>query len=693
MADTSQSQPAAQMAAPKKHKPVRASADHDDGGGDDGALSSISDFGLPASQISRIFKDAAGASKMSLARDAREAMNQSTVTFVNYITALAHEVATKAKKKTINANDVLAAVEAAEMADMLPTLRIALEQYQAQKSQKKSSSSSARQPAAPTAAAPAAPAAVVVAAPPPPPPPVAVANEEEDDEEIDIMETSDGTLANEHGGHGRDLTLATAKAAMATASPAAAALDSAIGGSPTTATATTTLTLSEEQSTAITESVAQHALRQPEILRILLRYVAVATGALREATLVDSAWHAAVIRHINALLPLPSPASLAVTATRGVARRVPPAAFATHCVTRTYVAATIRAHPRGLPRLLRVFHYIDAWRSSEPRLRDLMLVVASQPQPRHPRKHGAPAKAAADPVLPLVLDTFLHACPRSANMGFVWATMETVLERDAHAVLTHLSALALRAHPAAVAAGVAPQPNSAQEVREAAVLAALRDETTALEGEGGAKFKDHTAIIRHRLTVVDRHLLLNVYAWCTRWIALLQHAPPATGSAAPKTVAAATAEPTAAAPATPTSPPTTIATALSAAKPFPAILSGDAIDATLAHLFCGLDAARRRAWESLLRQILRCTNKWLSIVCTISRVMDTVTEHAQLVVEVQQQAGVAGVAAPGENAGAAPPSVVAQQQQPAPQQQVEEVAADGPADATDTPAAGAPIEE
>ncbi|KAI9220104.1 histone-fold-containing protein [Blastocladiella britannica] len=88
---------------------------------------SIDDLLLPHSQISRIFKDAMPGTTLNVSREARIALNQATITFINYIAALAHEITTKAKKQTISANDLLSAIQAAEMHDLLPALREALE--------------------------------------------------------------------------------------------------------------------------------------------------------------------------------------------------------------------------------------------------------------------------------------------------------------------------------------------------------------------------------------------------------------------------------------------------------------------------------------------------------------------------------------------------------------------------------------
>ncbi|ORZ37377.1 histone-fold-containing protein [Catenaria anguillulae PL171] len=99
----------------------------------------VDDLLLPLAQITRILRTLYVPDKMSLSREARIGMNQATITFVNFITALAQEIAAKAKKKTISANDVLSAIEAAGFQEFLPILREALEQLQKQKEDKRSS--------------------------------------------------------------------------------------------------------------------------------------------------------------------------------------------------------------------------------------------------------------------------------------------------------------------------------------------------------------------------------------------------------------------------------------------------------------------------------------------------------------------------------------------------------------------------
>ncbi|KNE71367.1 hypothetical protein AMAG_15601, partial [Allomyces macrogynus ATCC 38327] len=105
----------------------------------DEASSSINDYGLPKSQITKIFKESVPPGT-NLQREAREALDQATVTFVNYLTFMATEITTKAGKKTISPNDVLTALEAMEMPDLVPTLREALDQFQQQKQAKRAAS-------------------------------------------------------------------------------------------------------------------------------------------------------------------------------------------------------------------------------------------------------------------------------------------------------------------------------------------------------------------------------------------------------------------------------------------------------------------------------------------------------------------------------------------------------------------------
>ncbi|KAJ3370142.1 DNA polymerase epsilon subunit 3 [Allomyces arbusculus] len=133
--------------------------------------SSINDYGLPKSQIAKIFKESVPPGT-SLQREAREALDQATVTFVNYLTFMATEITTKAGKKTISPNDVLTALEAMEMPDLVPTLREALDQFQQQK-QAKRAASGPKTKDVPSSA-------------PPTEPPVPSAEVDEPDAEIDL---------------------------------------------------------------------------------------------------------------------------------------------------------------------------------------------------------------------------------------------------------------------------------------------------------------------------------------------------------------------------------------------------------------------------------------------------------------------------------------------------------------------------
>ena len=101
------------------------------------------DAAFPMAAMNRIVQaaiaDAAaqGAPKASVSRDAKDALNTSGVTFVNYITHLALEEAKKGKRTTVSAADVSAALTAGGFGDWVAGLEGDLEAMKAAKGAKK----------------------------------------------------------------------------------------------------------------------------------------------------------------------------------------------------------------------------------------------------------------------------------------------------------------------------------------------------------------------------------------------------------------------------------------------------------------------------------------------------------------------------------------------------------------------------
>ncbi|ORZ31063.1 hypothetical protein BCR44DRAFT_84494 [Catenaria anguillulae PL171] len=173
-------------------------------------------------------------------------------------------------------------------------------------------------------------------------------------------------------------------------------------------------------------------------------------------------------------------------------------------------------------------------------------------------------------------------------MGFVWSTMESTLERDAQAVLADLASRVARHSGAS-------SPVNGDEQDEPAGLREMRAETEAME-RGLVAGRNAP---RHKLAVINRRLVLNVNAWCVRWISMMQH-------------------------------PRKAATPGDQAMKKPTVLSSEAIDLALYRILGNLDGEKKAAWDTLLHQILKCTNKWLGIIRAMVRIMDSLMEHEQL---------------------------------------------------------------
>ncbi|KAG7277453.1 hypothetical protein CRUP_022541 [Coryphaenoides rupestris] len=86
------------------------------------------DLNLPNAVITRIIKEALP-DGVNVSKEARRAISQAASVFVLYATSCANNFALKAKRKTLNAADVLAAMEEMEFDRFLEPLREALEVY------------------------------------------------------------------------------------------------------------------------------------------------------------------------------------------------------------------------------------------------------------------------------------------------------------------------------------------------------------------------------------------------------------------------------------------------------------------------------------------------------------------------------------------------------------------------------------
>ncbi|KAK1787778.1 hypothetical protein P4O66_016263 [Electrophorus voltai] len=101
------------------------------------------DLNLPNAVITRIIKEALPEG-VNVSKEARRAISQAASVFVLYATSCANSFAMKAKRKTLNAGDVMAAMEEMEFERFLPPLREALEAYKKGQKGKKEASEQKR---------------------------------------------------------------------------------------------------------------------------------------------------------------------------------------------------------------------------------------------------------------------------------------------------------------------------------------------------------------------------------------------------------------------------------------------------------------------------------------------------------------------------------------------------------------------
>ncbi|CAL9702143.1 unnamed protein product [Knipowitschia caucasica] len=86
------------------------------------------DLNLPNAVITRIIKEALP-DGVNVSKEARRAISQAASVFVLYATSCANNFAMKAKRKTLNAGDVMSAMEEMEFERFMEPLREALEVY------------------------------------------------------------------------------------------------------------------------------------------------------------------------------------------------------------------------------------------------------------------------------------------------------------------------------------------------------------------------------------------------------------------------------------------------------------------------------------------------------------------------------------------------------------------------------------
>ncbi|KAJ3311311.1 hypothetical protein HDV04_004119 [Boothiomyces sp. JEL0838] len=89
----------------------------------------IENYELPKSTIQKICKGVLPEGT-NLQKEAREAITKASTVFINYLTAVANEQATKQDRKTINSSDIFKALEILELdGSILDPVREATTQY------------------------------------------------------------------------------------------------------------------------------------------------------------------------------------------------------------------------------------------------------------------------------------------------------------------------------------------------------------------------------------------------------------------------------------------------------------------------------------------------------------------------------------------------------------------------------------
>ncbi|XP_077096722.1 DNA polymerase epsilon subunit 3 [Siphateles boraxobius] len=101
------------------------------------------DLNLPNAVITRIIKEALP-DGVNVSKEARRAISQAASVFVLYATSCANNFAMKAKRKTLNAGDVMSAMEEMEFERFLKPLGEALEAYKKGQKGKKEASEQKR---------------------------------------------------------------------------------------------------------------------------------------------------------------------------------------------------------------------------------------------------------------------------------------------------------------------------------------------------------------------------------------------------------------------------------------------------------------------------------------------------------------------------------------------------------------------
>jgi len=104
--------------------------------------SPVDELQLPASVVARIVKSKLP-DDMQLGRDVRSGFSRAASIFILYVTATANDLCREAKRQTINASDVVAALDELEFDNLTPAVNACLQAYRAEQEKKKSQAQSA----------------------------------------------------------------------------------------------------------------------------------------------------------------------------------------------------------------------------------------------------------------------------------------------------------------------------------------------------------------------------------------------------------------------------------------------------------------------------------------------------------------------------------------------------------------------
>ncbi|KAI8381195.1 histone-fold-containing protein [Radiomyces spectabilis] len=101
-------------------------------------MSSIEDNELPKANVARVLKHALP-SGTALQKDAKLAVSKASTVFINYLSAVANDLAKSANHKTICAADVFKAMEVLELDHLIPPLKESFTAFQQLQKEKKQS--------------------------------------------------------------------------------------------------------------------------------------------------------------------------------------------------------------------------------------------------------------------------------------------------------------------------------------------------------------------------------------------------------------------------------------------------------------------------------------------------------------------------------------------------------------------------